>query len=216
MLCDRDPVLGWVDGRVALLGDAAHPMLQYMAQGACMAMEDAVCLSHMMATHDGEVAPALRGGRSLPKSEAELNRLFGDGQVDVAMSYDPGFVLSGVRRGTFPADARPFALRRTLVNTSFVAIPANAANPEGAAVVANLLLSPRLQALKADPDLLGIPTVLDPDRLDADARAAFAPARSSPYLLPPESLGTPLTELPAEEVSRIERRWTREVLRSAG
>ena len=46
VLCDRDPVMGWVDGRVALLGDAAHPMLQYFAQGACMAMEDAVCLAH--------------------------------------------------------------------------------------------------------------------------------------------------------------------------
>ena len=49
VLCDRAPVMDWVDGRVALLGDAAHPMLQYLAQGACMAMEDAVCLSHEMA-----------------------------------------------------------------------------------------------------------------------------------------------------------------------
>ncbi|MHA6262913.1 3-hydroxybenzoate 6-monooxygenase [Arenibacterium sp. CAU 1754] len=49
VLCDRDPVLNWTDGRVALLGDAAHPMLQYFAQGACMAMEDAVCLSSLMA-----------------------------------------------------------------------------------------------------------------------------------------------------------------------
>jgi len=45
VLCDRDPVMRWTDGNVALLGDAAHPMLQYMAQGACMALEDAVCLS---------------------------------------------------------------------------------------------------------------------------------------------------------------------------
>jgi salicylate hydroxylase len=45
VLCDRDPVMTWVDGRVALLGDAAHPMLQYFAQGACMAMEDAVALA---------------------------------------------------------------------------------------------------------------------------------------------------------------------------
>ena len=48
VLCDRDPVLNWTDGRVALLGDAAHPMLQYFAQGACMAMEDAVALSHVL------------------------------------------------------------------------------------------------------------------------------------------------------------------------
>lgn len=48
VLCDRDPVLNWVDGRVTILGDAAHPTLQYMAQGACMAMEDAVCLAESM------------------------------------------------------------------------------------------------------------------------------------------------------------------------
>src|SRR5688500_16030574 len=44
MLLYRQPVDNWIQGRVALLGDAAHFMLQYMAQGAAMAMEDAVCL----------------------------------------------------------------------------------------------------------------------------------------------------------------------------
>ncbi len=37
---DRDPITTWVKGRIALLGDAAHPPLQYMAQGAIMAIED--------------------------------------------------------------------------------------------------------------------------------------------------------------------------------
>ncbi len=41
---DRDPVESWSRGRVTLLGDAAHPMLQYLAQGACMAIEDTVTL----------------------------------------------------------------------------------------------------------------------------------------------------------------------------
>ena len=41
---DRDPVEQWGHGRATLLGDAAHPMLQYLAQGACMALEDAVTL----------------------------------------------------------------------------------------------------------------------------------------------------------------------------
>jgi 3-hydroxybenzoate 6-monooxygenase len=63
VLCDRDPILNWVDGRVALLGDAAHPTLQYMAQGACMAMEDAVCLSHEMAAHKGDAATAFEAYR---------------------------------------------------------------------------------------------------------------------------------------------------------
>jgi 3-hydroxybenzoate 6-monooxygenase len=59
VLCDRDPTQRWVDGRVALLGDAAHPMLQYFAQGACQAMEDAVCLSHMLGSHRGDHETAL-------------------------------------------------------------------------------------------------------------------------------------------------------------
>ncbi|MEU6223073.1 3-hydroxybenzoate 6-monooxygenase [Streptomyces sp. NPDC047042] len=49
VLCDRDPVERWTDGRVALLGDAAHPMLQYAAQGACMALEDAVLVGRLLA-----------------------------------------------------------------------------------------------------------------------------------------------------------------------
>jgi salicylate hydroxylase len=44
MLRYRDPIDNWIEGPVALLGDAAHLMLQYMAQGAAMAMEDAVAL----------------------------------------------------------------------------------------------------------------------------------------------------------------------------
>ncbi len=47
-LYDRDPVPDWADGPVTLLGDAAHPMLPYVAQGAAMALEDAVCLGDVL------------------------------------------------------------------------------------------------------------------------------------------------------------------------
>lgn len=60
VLCDRDPVQNWIDGRVVLLGDAAHPMLQYFAQGACMAMEDAVGLAAMMERHGNDIPTALQ------------------------------------------------------------------------------------------------------------------------------------------------------------
>ncbi|WBP86138.1 3-hydroxybenzoate 6-monooxygenase [Kitasatospora cathayae] len=59
VLCDRDPVTTWTDGRVALLGDAAHPMLQYAAQGACMALEDAVVLGRFLACDADTVIPSL-------------------------------------------------------------------------------------------------------------------------------------------------------------
>jgi len=53
MLLHREPVDNWTQGRVTLLGDAAHFMLQYMAQGAAMAMEDAVCLGACVDEADG-------------------------------------------------------------------------------------------------------------------------------------------------------------------
>lgn len=58
VLRDREPIKDWSKGRVTLLGDAAHPMLQYLAQGACMAMEDAVCLATEMTRHKGDPAAA--------------------------------------------------------------------------------------------------------------------------------------------------------------
>jgi len=159
-----------------------------------------------------ELKPYLyRQGSTFPKSEAELSTLFGDGKVDFAMSYDSSFVSSGVRKGGFPGSARPFLLGGgALQNTSFVAIPADAAHQAGAQVVANLLLSPRLQAAKLAPDSLGNPTVLDRRRLGASARL-FSGVAASPYIL--RDYGRTVPELPADRVAPLERRWTQEVLR---
>jgi 3-hydroxybenzoate 6-monooxygenase len=60
VLCDRPPIKEWSRGRITLLGDAAHPMLQYLAQGACMAVEDAVCLADQAVAAEGDYAAAFR------------------------------------------------------------------------------------------------------------------------------------------------------------
>ena len=57
---DRDPIGQWTYGRVTLLGDAAHPMMQYLAQGACMAMEDSVILSVECGLTPDDLPGALR------------------------------------------------------------------------------------------------------------------------------------------------------------
>jgi len=57
---DRDPIDNWTHGRATLLGDAAHPMLQYMAQGACMALEDAVTLGEALRVHGGDFERAFQ------------------------------------------------------------------------------------------------------------------------------------------------------------
>ena len=55
---DREPIAQWTFGRATLLGDAAHPMLQYLAQGACMALEDAVTLGEALRTNGNDIAAA--------------------------------------------------------------------------------------------------------------------------------------------------------------
>jgi salicylate hydroxylase len=56
---DRLPIPAWTRGRITLLGDAAHPMLQYIAQGACQALEDAVCLGTAL-RGDGDAREGFR------------------------------------------------------------------------------------------------------------------------------------------------------------
>jgi salicylate hydroxylase len=58
VLHDRDPVTHWTQGRATLLGDAAHPTLQYLAQGACMAFEDAVVLADEVGRHGDDCGAA--------------------------------------------------------------------------------------------------------------------------------------------------------------
>ena len=60
VLCDREPIKEWNKGHVTLLGDAAHPMLQYLAQGAAMAVEDAVCLAEKVAGRPDDLPAAFQ------------------------------------------------------------------------------------------------------------------------------------------------------------
>jgi 3-hydroxybenzoate 6-monooxygenase len=60
VIVHREPVDNWSLGPVTLLGDAAHPMVQYIAQGAAMALEDAICLGGAVAECDGDFAAAFQ------------------------------------------------------------------------------------------------------------------------------------------------------------
>jgi salicylate hydroxylase len=81
---DREPIPQWTFGRATLLGDAAHPTTQYMAQGACMALEDAVTLGEALRVHNKDWDAALdhyqrsripRTGR-IVLSGREMGRLY--------------------------------------------------------------------------------------------------------------------------------------------
>jgi 2-polyprenyl-6-methoxyphenol hydroxylase-like FAD-dependent oxidoreductase len=70
-LYDRPPARRWAEGRVALLGDAAHPMLPFLGQGACQAIEDAVALGDAVRTH-GAVPDALRAYEQARRRRAAM------------------------------------------------------------------------------------------------------------------------------------------------
>ncbi len=82
VLHDREPVPNWTRGNVSLLGDAAHPTLQYLASGAVMAIEDGVVLSRTMAESPGDINGALvryQEARYLRTARVQLtSRIFGD------------------------------------------------------------------------------------------------------------------------------------------
>lgn len=59
-LYDRDPLPRWTKGRVTILGDAAHPMLPYLGQGACQAMEDGCVLAAALAATPHDLPGALQ------------------------------------------------------------------------------------------------------------------------------------------------------------
>lgn len=81
-LYDRPPADNWTRHRITLLGDAAHPMLQHIAQGACQALEDAVYLADAMSSQQGDVESAFRlyQQERIPRTARVQRsaRLFGD------------------------------------------------------------------------------------------------------------------------------------------
>ena len=162
-----------------------------------------------------ELAPSLwRDGRTLPRDQAALDRLFADGQVDFTMTYGPATLTDLVANGTFAPTTRVLSLSDgTIGNASFLAIPASSPDQAGAMVVADLALSPEQQVAKADPDVWGQFTVLDRDLLDGDAARAFDELPVSPVVPPYEELSqNAQPELSSAWVTPLDEGWRREVL----
>lgn len=110
VLCDRPPVKNWSKGRMTLIGDAAHPMLQYLAQGACMAIEDAVCLADRVERTQGDYAAAFQAYQAA--------RYLRTGRVQImARVYGEFYHASGVAR-----ELRNMMLSKRTAEQSFEAM----------------------------------------------------------------------------------------------
>ncbi len=155
-----------------------------------------------------------REGEAFPENESVQQQLLNDGEVDIAMSFDPASTAAAIAQGLLPETARVFVPEGgTIGNVSFVAIPYNAASAEGAQVVANFLLDPAVQARMQNIEVLGSFSVLDPALLDAEARAAFDALPTAPSLPTLEELGPTLPEPHASWMTRLTAEWARRYTR---
>jgi len=155
-----------------------------------------------------ELHPMLRGeGRSWPNNAESTRQMLDDGEVDIALSFNPNEATAAVRGGQLPESVRTYVFEQgTIGNTHFVTIPWNANAKAGAMVVANFLISPEAQARKANPDYWGDPTVLNLDALNDKQKEAFAAIDLGPWALPIGS-GTVLPEPHASWAEALEAAW---------
>ncbi|MFC9502796.1 FAD-dependent monooxygenase [Streptomyces sp. NPDC057002] len=97
---DREPLDNWTRGRITLLGDAAHPMFQYLAQGACQAIEDAECLARQLTKYSGDIDEAFAAYQAerIPRTALVQRVARGWGQVWHA---ENGTTISALRDRVF-------------------------------------------------------------------------------------------------------------------
>ncbi len=156
-----------------------------------------------------QLHPELRGaGKSWPISAEMTRQLLDDGEVDIALSFNPNEASAAVQNDQLPDSVRTYVFDKgTIGNTHFVTIPWNATAKAGAMVVANFLLSPEAQARKADPAFWGEPTVLDITAMDADQRALFEAVDLGVWALPIEEGNNVLPEPHASWAAALEAAW---------
>lgn len=86
---DREPMDNWIAGRALLIGDAAHPMLQYLGQGACQALEDAYVLAQELTANGGDVDKSLAAYQSRRLSQTSRCQLTARPWGEVWHTGDP-------------------------------------------------------------------------------------------------------------------------------
>jgi len=149
-----------------------------------------------------------RGGKAYPQSGPRLIQLMADGEIDIALSFNPNEASNAIASGTLQDSVRSHVLDGgTIGNASFVAIPYNANAAAGAMVVADFLLSPEAQARKQDPAVWGGGTVLSMGRLSAEDRARFEGIVEGIATLSPAELGETLAEPHPSWMVRLEADW---------
>lgn len=116
-------------------------------------------------------AVAWRNGKQFPASAAETIQLLDDGEIDIAISFNPNEATISQQSGKLSETTVAYAMKAgALSNIHFLSIPWNASAKEGALVAINFLLSPEAQSRKGDLAIWGDPTVLTASHITGSAK----------------------------------------------
>lgn len=153
-------------------------------------------------------------GQSYPADNPTLTNMFADGELIMAMSYNPNAASTGVVDGQFNENVRTAVFDKgTIANTHFLAISKGSSNKDAATVLINLILSPEAQISKADPEVLGDLPIIDYDKLTDEQKKMYDEIPSGEYTLSTKELEEHrIPEMPANIVPLIEEIWEEEVL----
>ncbi|MDP8974274.1 MAG: ABC transporter substrate-binding protein, partial [Actinomycetota bacterium] len=155
-----------------------------------------------------------REGETYPETSVALDDLYRNGQVDFTMSYNPYYAQRQVEKGIFPETTRAYLFEEgTLSNTSYVAIPFNAPNKDGARVLANFLESPDAQLELQRQSVVGGLSTLDLQRLPENMREEFTAAPGPAALSLDELRKSRVPEARTEWLLAIQDGWISEVQR---
>ncbi len=148
-----------------------------------------------------------RKGRQFPSSAAAQRQMMADGELLLAMTFNPNEAANEIAAKRLAPSTVSFQFASgTIGNTHFLAIPINARANAGAQVLANFLLSPQAQARKADVAIWGDPTVLDVRRLPAAEQVFF---QAKPHAGAILESAPALPEPHGSWVHPLEQEWTR-------
>lgn len=156
-----------------------------------------------------ELHPYLwRQGQYFSASGTALQRLVGDGEINLGFTFSAAQIPASVERYNLPKNTRSFVMQDgSLSNIHFVAIPYNAANGEAAKVVANFMLSVEAQAKKQQAAVWGDSTVLDLSKLNQQQQSLFRRNEQHPSALPVNSKILALSEPHPSWSKLINREW---------
>jgi putative thiamine transport system substrate-binding protein len=148
-----------------------------------------------------------RAGRQYPQNAAAQRQMMADGELLLALTFNPNEAANEIAAGRLPASVHSWQNAGGAIgNTHFLAVPFNANAAEGAQVAINFMLSPRAQARKADIGVWGDGTVLALDRLPRAERALFAAGAHPGQVATPAPV---MLEPHGSWVDPLEREWQR-------